>query len=113
MFSFPSINSYPADDNPDGVSNSLPTAQTETPFVGGATRLLGSFLDRALEKDRTKDQIELIKAGASVAPTSPMAATVLGGQGGAAGIARLAIVGAVAVAAIGGAFWAVKRLAKG
>lgn len=108
---FPSVNSYPVDDNPAGVTNSIPTAS------GGigdwANRLLGQAVNYSLQKDQLDNQRAMINGANTVQNSGVSSGTAIikNGQVNTARVTQLAVAALAVVAVIAGSVWAFKKLA--
>ncbi len=107
MWDIPDLNSQPQDDNPAGVSSSLPTANSGWWEKG--TQLLGVLLDHQVKKDAIEAGAVLTANGQYVAPKSATA-TLSGAQAPGFMSSPLVVVGVLAVLGVV-AFVAVKKLA--
>ncbi len=100
-FFVPYINSGVQDDNPEGVSQSLPTANGGG-FGESAVGLLDKLLTYNLQKDQLQYQASVAAKGASV--STPQAVVA------AAGGSKVVLIG-LGVLGLFAAVWAVKKLA--
>jgi hypothetical protein len=100
----PVLNTFPQDDNPEGVSQSLPTA-TEGWWERG-TQLLGQLLDYQIRKDEVEAS-QLIAQNGRVVAQQRGVALPGGSTLNADSLMRVALLAALGV----GLFVVVKRLA--
>lgn len=110
VYSYPSVSSYPVDDNPGGTSNSLPSASD---IFNGAGKLLGQLVNFQLTKDAQDNSTKLQQAALSVQQQSAKGPVFNpSGQINTAALLSRAVGAVLVVGTIVGGIWAFKELKK-
>lgn len=114
VYSYPSVSSYPADDNPSGVSLSLPTENTVTDsVVRQAQGILGAVINQQLAKDTAQTSADIQRKAATVQLNAAATQPVIGPGGtiNKGALLQRAMTVLAVVGAIAGGAWLFKRLA--